>query len=453
MDNDKTIIKPRPGGRGGRPPTGDSDKTVIRPRPGGQQAAVVAANPDATVIRPRRATGTPLLMRELPGIGDNELVNAAGTLLSLATQLAQVQIQIDVEQLHAQTVRQVQAFQRSAAQAGLERESIDHANYLLCSLIDETVLNTHWGEHSSWSQKTLLGRFFQQTSGGERVFELIDEALGAVRKDYDFLELAYLCLSLGFEGKYRVDPRGRDHIERLRSDLYIALDEARDRYRKDLSPDVAPATGIRHRLHSFLPVWVSAAVLGVIAFGLFSFLSGDLNRHSDEVQARLAALIPSAPVAAADAAEPIERPEPVQLRTALHDETERNIVRVDEYPNRVSIVLTASDLFPSGSASVAEAYRPVLDKIATVLQGIDGRIVVIGHTDDEPIRSTRFPSNWHLSLARATSVSRHLGEFGNLGGRIVPEGRADTEPVADNSTAAGRAQNRRVVVDVYYGGA
>ncbi len=450
VDNDKTILRPRPGGRAAG--AGDGDRTVIRPRPGGERAAIAAANADATVVQPRRRpSDVALRLKQAPGFGRNALIDAAGTLLSLTAQLVQVQGRLDVDRLNAEAVEQVKNFQRNAAAAGLEPRAVQKAGYLLCALVDETVLNTPWGEHSGWSQKTLLGRFYQQTSGGERVFVMIDEELGAVRKDYDLLELAYLCLSLGFEGKYRVDPAGKDTLERIRGEIYQVLRSARDNYRQELSPDARSSHHIRHRLHSFLPVWVAAAVLGLLGFGLFTSLQWDLNRRSDALQAEIAALVPAQrPTPAPEEASPPDDVVASNLRHALASELERGVLRLESHPNRVAIVLDAGELFGSGSADINESYQPILAKIARVLESTPGRVVVSGHTDSTPIRTPRYPSNWHLSLARASAVADYLAASANLQGRLVPEGRADAEPIADNQSAEGRARNRRVVLDVYY---
>jgi len=92
----------------------------------------------------------------------------------------------------------------------------------------------------------------------------------------------------------------------------------------------------------------------------------------------------------------------------------------------------------------------VLDKIAKALEAIPGRIIVSGHTDNIAIRTPRFPSNWHLSLARASAVVKYMDNVGELTGRMLPEGRGENEPVADNETTEGRAKNRRVVIDMFY---
>ena len=88
-------------------------------------------------------------------------------------------------------------------------------------------------------------------------------------------------------------------------------------------------------------------------------------------------------------------------------------------------------------------------RIADGLNGVPGQILITGHTDNQPIRSVRYPSNWHLSQERATSVKTMLASNQVKPERMRAEGRADAEPVEDNSTPAGRAKNRRVEVTLF----
>jgi type VI secretion system protein ImpK len=90
---------------------------------------------------------------------------------------------------------------------------------------------------------------------------------------------------------------------------------------------------------------------------------------------------------------------------------------------------------------------PLLARIGDALAAIPGRVLVTGHTDGTPIRSARFPSNWHLSQARARAVAQTLAAKVPAG-RMVAEGRADAEPIAANDTATHRARNRRVEISV-----
>lgn len=102
-------------------------------------------------------------------------------------------------------------------------------------------------------------------------------------------------------------------------------------------------------------------------------------------------------------------------------------------------------LFDAGSAALRIDGLVVLDRLATVIAAIPNDVIVEGHTDNTPISTALFPSNWELSTARATAVTRHLvDQRGVPAQRITASGRGEHHPVADNATAEGRARNRRV---------
>lgn len=443
-EGDKTVIRPRPGGAGQ-----DPERTIVRPRPGGDRAPAAQGAPDVTRIRPRsKGAQVPLELREAPRFDDGTVVDAAASLLSLAAQIPHLQGRVDVEALHRQCRGLVSGFDRHAEQAGIDPETIRQSRYMLCSLLDELVLNTQWGEHSDWSRQTLLRTFHQETYGGERVFRMIEAALGAVRKNYPLLELAHVCLSLGFLGKHRADAKGRLQVEKLRGEIYQVLNQAADGQRPALTPAAAPLSDVRRRLHSFLPVWILATVLAVAAGGLYAYLDRQLDARSARLTDTLAGLVPPAPVKAEAPAR--QRPVVAVLRRALAPEIQRGVVSLDEREAHVAVVLQAAELFDSASADIDPALHPVLDKIAKALERTAGTVVVAGHTDSMAINTPRFPSNWHLSLARASAVVKYMAASGSLEGRLLPEGRADSEPVASNDTAEGRARNRRVTIEVSY---
>ena len=102
-------------------------------------------------------------------------------------------------------------------------------------------------------------------------------------------------------------------------------------------------------------------------------------------------------------------------------------------------------LFPTGSAAVSSDGRRALRPVAEVLRTAKGRLVrVEAHTDDIPIRTDAFPSNWELSTARAAAVVRQLQEAGVNPALLAGTGFADAQPLASNETSEGRAQNRRI---------
>ena len=114
------------------------------------------------------------------------------------------------------------------------------------------------------------------------------------------------------------------------------------------------------------------------------------------------------------------------------------------------IRLGQQDSFSSGSAALQSGFEDTLIRVGDALSNTGGQVRVEGHTDNIPVAfSERFRSNWDLSSARSAAVANFLLDNSQLQpGRVTITGLADSEPIADNSTAAGRAQNRRIEVIV-----
>lgn len=113
-------------------------------------------------------------------------------------------------------------------------------------------------------------------------------------------------------------------------------------------------------------------------------------------------------------------------------------------PEGMTLRLDDRLLFESGQADLTAAGREALAQLQPVLTSVDGQISVEGHTDNVPISTARFPSNWELSSARAISVVRFLTEQGSSPDRLRAVGYGETRPIAANDMASGRAANRRV---------
>lgn len=115
---------------------------------------------------------------------------------------------------------------------------------------------------------------------------------------------------------------------------------------------------------------------------------------------------------------------------------------------RSDVIFRGDDMFGGGRAEVSQRILPLLDKVAAEIGKVNGKVTVIGHSDNVPIKTAKFPSNQALSEERAATVVEYLASKGVAKGRLEAIGKGDTEPVADNQTAAGRAQNRRVEIVV-----
>lgn len=122
-------------------------------------------------------------------------------------------------------------------------------------------------------------------------------------------------------------------------------------------------------------------------------------------------------------------------------------LRVRIVRNRMVVELREAVLFDSGKADVKDAGKELLAELAPILTSVKNReFQVGGHTDNVPIKTPRFPSNWELSAARAVDVLKILIEAGLAPTRISAAGYADTQPVASNDSKESRAQNRRIEI-------
>lgn len=119
-------------------------------------------------------------------------------------------------------------------------------------------------------------------------------------------------------------------------------------------------------------------------------------------------------------------------------------VEVNVLPDAVNLQISDNILFAPASAALTGGGRGLLDNLASTLKTLPYALSVEGHTDNVPIRTPRYPSNWELAAARASAVTRHLIEQGVAAERVRAIGYADTRPRADNATPEGRARNRRV---------
>lgn len=137
-----------------------------------------------------------------------------------------------------------------------------------------------------------------------------------------------------------------------------------------------------------------------------------------------------------------------ELQESLIHLVDTSKIKISASEEWVQIDVDANILFSSGSAEPSENARSIFKEVATILAPFDNAIEVSGHTDDVPINSPQYESNWELSSARASSVVRLLAGSGVNPVQMSAVGYGEYRPIADNLTESGRAQNRRVVLMV-----
>jgi type VI secretion system protein ImpK len=258
----------------------------------------------------------------------------------------------------------------------------------------------------------------------------------------DLMELWYLCLAFGFAGKYRVKERGQAQLAELQRDLYRKIRDRRGAAPAELSLRWQGIQDRRRRLIRYVPWWVvgaGALALLTVTFVVYSFRLADA---AGPVHAALTT-VGKEDFAATGTPAPTTGPTLKQLLAA--DEA-RGAVTVEERGGRTLITLVAPDLFASGSATINGRYEETLTRVGSALNRVPGRVLVEGHTDDQPLRSFRYRDNFELSRERAASVARVLQKSMDPA-RIELNGAGSANPrFRPESDPENRARNRRVEI-------
>jgi type VI secretion system protein ImpK len=438
----------------------DSDKTVIRPAPGGRRASAAAPPPQAAPPQQRASAfdNAPMPAQVVSGaetiqFGLNPLIIAAAPLLQLLGRLRTTLSAPNVDDLRERTVRQVRQFETAARDGGVPNEQLRPAHYALCASIDDVVLNTPWGSQGGWAARSLVSTFHQETRSGERFFRILEDLKATPATYLPVLELMYYCLSLGFLGQYRLPPHRPGEVDRIREDLYTMIARQRAATDPALSPHWQGVNSPYKPSRAIVPTWVMAAGALAVIGGLFIWFSSGLNASSDETfSAMLTAPLTHMPAITRTDPVPVRPPEVVQppppepLYVFLKPEIDQGLVTVLGDHAMPIVRIRNKGMFPSGSATVSQGYYQLLERIGTALRAEKGPVQVIGYTDNQPIHTVRFPSNYQLSAARAQAardlILRPLGDPD----RVTAVGKADADPIAPNANDEGRDQNRRIEV-------
>lgn len=412
----------------------DPDRTLLIPRPGGRADA--AAAPSIT-----REGQVETLQRLVAGL--NPLIGAAGELLALVPQLRATTAHADRAALRRQLLERVAAFEERARASGVGKPQVAAARYLLCTFIDEVIAGTPWGADPMPGVKGLLQAFHEDASGAAKSFELLDRLSAEPQPNRDLLELFYVCLALGFEGRHAQQPDARAQLRARMDQLHDLLRPSAARSGpRVLAERWAGQTPGRAPALTVVPVWMALVVGAAVATAAVLFLSTRLARQADTVMQQLHAVrgalrVERQPVAAKPRLAPLLQARVQAGELSVRDEAQRSVV-----------TLAADDLFAAGTAQLEPGAQARLADVARVLAPLAGHVEVHGHSDDRAAESLRFPSNWHLTRERAQAVAQALARSGLDATRLRAEGRADVEPLAPNTSEPARARNRRIEIQL-----
>jgi len=423
----------------------DDEKTILRPNPGGIRVQPKPSSPVFPSISTERGSDLEHL-QAYKGVAfnHNPLISTAMPLLALIAPLKGMSTYDSVPTLHALVIDKVKKFESEAVQRGAAPDQARTASYALCSLLDETILSTPWGAHSFWVHQSLLVKFHGDAWGGEKVFDLLNSMLLQPGSHLHLIEFFWLVLCLGFKGKYGVINQGANALEDKRQELYLVIKRLRGDEERDLSAYWQGFKDARLAITQYIPLW--AIVVGTLLFLVLAYLgfSYFLNQKSDTVARDFYGLskLVIQPVTV------VSQPPPVNVRISQRAERFRRILAEDIKAGKVEVVddriIRIRDSFASGSDKIKPAFLPMITKIAQEIVAGKDTVLITGHTDDVPIFTAKFPSNFDLSNARANHVAAYIRKISPPDVKLRCEGRADFEPLAANDGAENRAKNRRV---------
>ncbi|WP_202363633.1 type VI secretion system protein TssL, long form [Mesorhizobium sp. L-2-11] len=388
----------------------------------------------------------------------NPILAAAAPLLMLFGQLRLMAVERQAEQLAEHVTEAIEKFDRTMEKAGIPQEDARIAKFVLCETADDLIGNLPWPKPDAWAQHSMLSQFFHVVPTGSGFYEALNKILAAPEAHYDLLELMHACLSLGFEGQYRGLAREDNNLERVRRDVYETLRYFRARADDDISPHWQSLAVSSQQESARLPLWVIAAAASALLTAAFFALRVFITNEGDALAGRLLALDPSTPIAIERAsvvpsAAPAKVAPPVaparsqidRIHAALAKTIARGGLSVGTQGRFIIVEINNVLLFPSGRAEIKPEFAPIAADIAAALEPEPGPIMIVGHTDNvKPRKSSPFKSNFDLSIARAKAVAAMMAPRFSKPSRITVDGKGEDEPIADNATPEGRAQNRRV---------
>ena len=484
---ERTIIRPNPGGRlppvpdplpppadPGRPPPrapysptppSTSPSSAYSPQSPGYAAPPTTPTPEewvstpATPQQPRFAESPAPMLRvdELVAPNANPIMRAAGPLLQLLGRLRVALMRASFASLMEQVADAVKFFETDIRSAGISEYQANTAKYILCATADDIVQHIPTEERHVWTQYSMLSRFFGERVGGVRFFEILDHLKTDPLVNYPVLELQHACVALGFQGMHRASANGLASLQLIQRNLYELLRRVRPKSAADLSPHWRGQALANRRQRARVPVWMVAAVVAALLTGVYFTLRMLLSARAENAAEVALALHPADPIELkrriiAPPPPPPPPPPPdritqlQRIRNALGAEKLACAMTADQTASFIVIRVCDLVLFESGRATVLDAFKPVAARVAATLDKEPKHIKIVGHTDNTPISTVRFPSNFELSVERAKAVAAVLKQGLTDPGRIDIEGKGPDAPIASNATPEGRAKNRRVEI-------
>jgi len=191
----------------------------------------------------------------------------------------------ELQDMRTSLIEDIDFFTESAKKKGIDNSQVKLARYILCAFSDEIICTTYWGKDNNWANSSLLSHFYNETYGGDNFFQIIEQLLRAPAKYIDLLELIYVCLSLGFEGKYRIQNRGKMELDSIRESLFRQLKMMEIRDTKNFYGLQKVSSKRNHLIYktSYQILVISIIVMLSLAYGIMTFSLANKEEKALEI--------------------------------------------------------------------------------------------------------------------------------------------------------------------------
>lgn len=469
-DSERTVIRPNPGGRRDlpqqpeQPPPSQATRAPVAPDIwGGNRQAPGATPPPLHTAHPslQRPTQPPLLAGSEQLVlttsaatgGPNPILESAMPLLILLANVRIARSLPQVAPLMGTVAQGIETFEASLHGRGIAEAQVRTAKYALCATADDIVQNLPSSDRLVWTQYSMLSRFFQVRDSGVGFFDELVKLRQNPQINHHLLGLMHACMSLGFEGKYRMTGGDVAH-QQIRRDIYQTLRAREAHAPEDISPHWRGQNIAAAYVRRVIPLWAIASCAAGLLFLSFVGLRWMLGNVSAIAEDKLANLHPKTEINLQRVDfkpyQPPVIPQSTQLqriRERLAADIAANKLSADYAGKDIVVRLLNDAVFDKASATVRVGFLPSIAHIAAALDKEKGQIRIVGHTDNQPILSTiKFKDNQDLSEQRAKAVAGILAPSVKDPTRLTILGMADRAPVDPANTPEAHAKNRRVEV-------
>ncbi|OGT22629.1 MAG: hypothetical protein A3C55_04430 [Gammaproteobacteria bacterium RIFCSPHIGHO2_02_FULL_42_13] len=212
----------------------------------------------------------------------NRLMIAAGRLFSIITQLRYKPDYEDLPALRGHLLKELQQFQCTAERFGYDVDSIMISRYSLCAGIDDIINKTTWGIKGDWQSMSLLSNLQQGITSDERFFLILDKACRAPQKFIDTIELMYICLNLGFEGKFRDQKYERNRLQQMIDYVYSVIRKSRGEFDRCLSPSIYKTAMPPRRKFPLAGIILTSCLIIIGIYGSMNYLLGIYSNQATQ---------------------------------------------------------------------------------------------------------------------------------------------------------------------------